>query len=223
MVNLARVTPLPDQTEWVEVVGNHIELVAEEVLALENVTRINLHDSNVKYISEKFLQTFLHTKQLKTLILSQNNLTIIPKIIRQMDFLTTIQIGNNSIICNCEMKWMTAWINGFITNSGDRIVQDFPTVICQRGGKIGKPIYLLNQQDFKDLGCIGDETLTTIQVAMLSIFASLLILIVIAIVIIGKRWEEVRWMMYLHLDILDKSDRDEDLTNMEYDALLSYR
>ncbi len=221
LTTISQLVPLPDLTEWVEVSGNHIKTIEKQEPALENVTRISLRDSHMTIISAKFLQTFLHTKQLQTLILSANNITILPEIIRKLDFLSEIQIGRNPFTCNCKMKWMTEWINGLTTTYGERVVKDYEEVTCWSREKKGKPIYLLNEQDYTDMGCIKG-TLTILQEILLGAFAAILIFIVVAIIIIGRRWEEVRWLLYLHLDILDKSDRDEDLTNMEYDALLSY-
>ncbi len=219
--DLSQVLPVPNQTEWVETKGNVIETVAEEVTGLENVTRLNLHGSHVRNITEKFMQTFLKMKQLKSLILSENNLTILPPTITKLDSLTEVEIGHNPFSCNCKMTWMIEWINGFTDENGERIVKDYKQVVCSIGPKKGKPIYLLNEQDLTDMGCLKGA-LTALQEVLLGVFAALLISIIVAIIIIGRRWEEVRWLMYLHLDILDKSDRDEDLTDMEYDALLSY-
>ena len=47
--------------------------------------------------------------------------------------------------------------------------------------------------------------------------------VAVAIIFISRRWKEVKWFMYLHFDVLDKNDEDEDLEIVEADALLSYR
>ena len=70
------------------------------------------------------------------------------------------------------------------------------------------------------MGCYPHK-LSTAEKATIGIFGALIVGIVIAIVAISRRWNEVKWLLYLHFNILDKSDNNEDLTDKKYDAFVS--
>ena len=56
----------------------------------------------------------------------------------------------------------------------------------------------------------------------IGIFGALIVGIIIVVIAISRRWNEVKWFLYLHFNILDKQD-NEDLTDKKYDAFVSYR
>ena len=110
---------------------------------------------------------------------------------------------------------MKDWMETF-NKSGKMVVRDYYALQCENG--LG-PIHDL---DPVKMGCsTGELTLWEKILIGLSIF--IIIAIVIAIIAISRRWEEVKWFMYLHFNILDTSDEKENLRCMENDALLSYR
>ena len=84
---------------------------------------------------------------------------------------------------------------------------------------VGKQIYQLT---LEELGCYPHK-LSTGEKVSIGIFGTLIIGITIAIIAVSRRWNEVKFLLYLHFDILDKNDRDEDLTDKLYDVFLSYR
>ena len=90
---------------------------------------------------------------------------------------------------------------------------------CHNEQMKGKFIYQLTPEE---MGCYP-RSLTLGEKLTIGILGSLIILIVIAIITISRRWKEVKWFLYLHFDILDKSDRNEELSGKKYDAFISYR
>ena len=69
--------------------------------------------------------------------------------------------------------------------------------------------------------CGGNKVLST--KIIISIFGTLTIVLTIAIIAISRKWNKVKFFLYLYFDILDKNDGDEDLTNKFYDIFISYR
>ena len=57
----------------------------------------------------------------------------------------------------------------------------------------------------------------------IGIFGALILGTTITIIAVSRRWNEVKFFLYLHFDILDKNERDEDLTDKFYDVFVSYR
>ena len=102
---------------------------------------------------------------------------------------------------------------------GIRKVKDYDEIICRSGIAIGKPIFRLTNQK---MGCYP-HVLSTGEKITIGILGTLIVGIVIAIMAINRRWNEVKWLLYLHFNILDKSDRNENLDSKKYDAFISYR
>ena len=104
-------------------------------------------------------------------------------------------------------------------SDGTRKVKDYDKIVCDSGKQNGKPIFRLTTQE---MGCYP-HTLSSGEKVTIGILGTLIVGIVIVIIAIGRRWNEVKWFLYLHFNILDKSDRNENLDGKKYDAFISYR
>ena len=49
------------------------------------------------------------------------------------------------------------------------------------------------------------------------------VIIVIAIVIINRKWETIKFFMFMHFDILPNDDGPENLDEMDFDAYITYK
>ena len=49
------------------------------------------------------------------------------------------------------------------------------------------------------------------------------VIIVIIIIILNRKWEAIRFFMFMHFDILPNDDAAENLDDMEFDAFVTYR
>ena len=78
---------------------------------------------------------------------------------------------------------------------------------------VGTPVY---QLDNKALGCIFPVW------AISTIVASTLTVVVI-IIILNRKWEAIRFFMFMHFNILPNNDGPENLYEMEFDAFVTYR
>ena len=95
------------------------------------------------------------------------------------------------------------------------MIRDYKEVKCRDG-------HLLYQLDAVKMGCFPKE-LTVWMKNLTGLSAFVILGVAVAIIFISRRWKEVKWFMYLHFDVLDINDEDEDLEIVEADALLSYR
>ena len=129
-----------------------------------------------------------------------------------------IKLAGNTITCNCDMLWLISWMNKF-SPGGTRIVSDYGKVKCSNVPN-GKLIYKLTAVE---MGCFPKE-LTSWQKAILGVGGGIIVLVVIAIAVVAKRWNEVRWFLFFHFNIRDKRDDDVNLLErMKWDAMISYR
>ena len=58
--------------------------------------------------------------------------------------------------------------------------------------------------------------------AISTIVASAVIIVVI-IIILNRKWEAIKFFMFMHFDILPNDDGPENLDEMEFDAFVTYR
>ena len=96
---------------------------------VENITDINLRNSRISYISDRAMKSML--KNLKTFLLGNNLLEVLPQTITESNNDTKLWISNNSYDCNCGMTWMRDWLVK-ATN-----VMDKDQVVCAKGKMIG--------------------------------------------------------------------------------------
>ena len=75
---------------------------------------------------------------------------------------------------------------------------------------------LVYQLDNKIMGCIFPIwAISTIVISA--------VVIVVIIIIINRKWEAIRFFMFVNFDILPKDDGQENLEEMEFDAFVTYR
>ena len=49
------------------------------------------------------------------------------------------------------------------------------------------------------------------------------VIIVVTIIILNRKWEAIKFFMFMHFDILPNDDGRENLDEMEFDAFVTYR
>ena len=162
--------------------------------------------------------SFMKTGSIIELNIANNDITWIPSELSNISTLQSVMLSGNSYICNCKMTWMIQWLSKR-TTSGERIVKDYKNVFCDSGMLVGKQIYKLS---LEEMGCYPHK-LSLGEKITIGIFGALIVGIVIAIIAISRRWNEVKWLLYLYFNILDKSNDNEDLPGKKYDAFVSYR
>ena len=77
----------------------------------------------------------------------------------------------------------------------------------------GTPLY---QLDKKIMDCIFPIwAISTIVVSAVTV--------VVIIIIINRKWDAIRFFMFMHFDIVPNNDGPENLDEMDFDAFITYR
>ena len=194
--------------------NNKITVLSTIETYLKEIFHLDISNNSLRYMVSNKISNL---KNLTWLNISNNSLKTLPRDIVTLTGLTQVWLSRNPFTCNCDMLWMVDWMTNFTTDpdSDVRVVQDYYQVKCEDG----RPMYLLNPVQ---MGCFPKK-LTLWQKILIGISITLTIVLVIAIIAINRRWNEVKWFMYLHFDILAKNDGEENMEDVESDILLSYR
>ncbi len=209
----------PNQTNSIVSSDNYLTRLCDKIIYSRNVTFLNVSSNNIQEICEAFLDHLNKYSSIHSLDLSNNSLTSLPRVIKQLTHLKQIWLKNNQFKCKCDMLWMKDWLANSTTSSGEHVVRDYEEVTCKSEYMIGQPIYKL---DKVQMGCYPQK-IPRWGVVIISLSVFLMLTIAATLFIISRRWNEVKFWMYKHFDILDKRDRGEDLDGKEFDGLVSYR
>ena len=194
-------------TDYLDFSKNSISTLCGNRTYLKHATGLILWKNQVRNIYDDFINA-LQQSSIEILDLSNNSLTTLPmKMTCLNSSFTDIRLSNNPFICNCDTLWMKHWMANYTS--------DYSKMKCDNG----RPIHEL---DAVQMGCFPKE-LPLWEKILIGVLAAVTVAVVIVIIAISRRWNEVKWFMYLHFDLLDKNDEPENLEGMEYDALLSYR
>ena len=77
----------------------------------------------------------------------------------------------------------------------------------------GTPI---NRLDEKALGCVF-PIWAIVTIALLTCF------IIVVAIVLNRKWETIKFYMFVHFNVLTDDDGPEDLDEMEFDGYLTYR
>ncbi len=218
---------IPDFTNWMDIEHHGITRLCGKYDYLKrpsNITHLDLYSGQTDFICDDILNEIFYCSEVKLLNLAKNKLRIIPTKFNETgwklsDNIKKILLGGNPVQCDCDMLWLISWLNNTRV-SGQRLVQDYQDVICTGGQWDGIPVYRL---DKVKMGCYPKKVVTWIIVVS-SVIGGLMLITVILVIIVYRQRTLVRWWMYKRFDkLIGNPDKMEDLTDMEYDAFLSYR
>ena len=203
----------PDGTDWLDVSHNKLNYLCGKHPYLKKIQSFFLTNNNISEICDNTLNTLRHGR-LEVLELSRNQLSGLPKLIQNVTSLTQLWLLDNPFKCDCDMLWMKNWMENF-NKSGSRVVQKYHYLGC---ANMNVPIHAL---DPVKMGCYPKE-LTLWEKLLIGILATVITGIVIAIIAISRRWNEVKWLMYLHFNIPPKQDKKENWEGKDFDAVFSF-
>ena len=69
----------PNNTDWLFCSNSHISSFPDDIPFIKNITNLNISNNSIQNFPEKFLTALAKFRKLKTLDISKNNLSIIPK------------------------------------------------------------------------------------------------------------------------------------------------
>ena len=185
---------------------------------LNVTTYLNLKNNLVSSLANSFITALNQSEKLAWL----NKLTSLLQNIQMLRNMEQIWLSDNPFYCDCEMTWMTGWLNNFTTSSGRHVIVDYQELKCHSGMMLGQPIYIL---DKVNMGCFLSK-LTKEEKIFIGLGSELTIVINISLIIgMALRSREFKFLIhyYLKLDTVPKDDKDENVDNKEYDAFFCYR
>ncbi len=209
-----------NMTNWLTVTGGNIGELCGNFNYLSQISNLNLSSNGITDICESFMEIILNSNATKWIDLSRNKLTFLSRNIMQGHF-ERIWLSGNEFECNCDMLWMADWLDNSASPFGGHLIGDYDKVLCNNNKYVGMPIFKLNATYMK---CLPSVTVVPAwAIGLISGAGILIIVIVIAMIAIARRWNEVKFWLFMHFDILDKNDDDlGKLDGIQFDALLSY-
>ncbi len=212
------VTILP-MANWLTITGGNIGKLCGRFSYFQQIWNLNLSRNGITHVCKSTMEQIMDDNRVKWLDLSNNELSEIPGEIRKGHF-QNIWLSGNRFDCNCKMLWMANWLANTTVRSGGHLVKDYKTVICSTGRFKGKPIYTLTATNTDCLPSVFPVW----GIGLVSGAGVLIIGIIIVMISVARRWNEVKFWLYMHFDILNKNDDDlVKIQEFQFDALLSYR
>ena len=137
---------LPIDTDWLILPGNNISsLQIVDLQFLHDLSRLDLSNNKIKYISEDLVEYLRTNSNVVNLDISNNELKFIPRNFESVNFLKKLRISGNRFECKCKDMWMKNWIK-----DNTETIQDYNVVNCQM--EFGKSIPFVKLHD-ADLTC----------------------------------------------------------------------
>ncbi len=79
---------------------------------------------------------------------------------------------------------------------------------------VGHPIYKLNR---KSMGCLDFPVWIGISIGLAVVF------LVALIILANRKWEAIKFFMFMRFNVLVQDDEPENLNELEFDAFIAYR
>ena len=119
---------LPKDTGWLILSGNNISSIKYvDLQFVPDLSRLDLHNNRIKYISEDFVEYLSTFSNLENLDISNNELKFIPRTLESANFLKAFMISGNRFECQCSDMWMKKWLI-----DSREMIQDYNEVDCQK-------------------------------------------------------------------------------------------
>ncbi len=224
-------TEVLPQTEQLIMARNNMQTLRSMAKNLSQVKHFDLHDCHLKKISEKTMTALLAGAM--KVNLSGNKLQKLPSVLATENFTTKLWLANNPFECTCDMMPMRDWLVN-TTN-----VMDKQNITCVGGKWKGRlnnfqllqvgmrkktvcvivclPGTAILNLDRTKMGCIAFPIWIGIVVG------SVTVLLITIVVIINKKWNALKFFLFMNFDILVNDDEPENLDDMEFDAFVTYR
>ena len=211
---------LPDSvqkgTSWLVLKHNNVSALCTHKAYLNNIVGLDVRYNKLKTICSDFLKALYHHKKIETLKLQHNDITKLPKIIKDYTF-DQLFIGDNPYSCTCEITWMHDWLRDISPPEGKNYVKDFTKAICTTGKKKvrGLPVSMADGGKM-DCDISWYEIAIPVAVTIFTVTSTLLL--------INRYVDALRFQLFLKFDILTgKDDDQEDLDDFDFDLFVSHR
>ena len=200
---------VPEGTNWLDASNNYLTELCDSPSYLRNVSSLNVRYNAIRKICDSFMAV-LKCSNLQDLNLRSNLIEQLPEQIVNVASLKRLWLSGNPYVCVCRTIWMIDWILYASCGDGSHIVQDAYDVMCASAVH-------LHAFDFLTLCNIYYHVPLKIVNSV-----CLLVVFVAATVVLCRKRNELKWLLYLHFGISFKRDKDTNIAEMNYDCYLSY-
>ena len=205
---------VPNNTNWLDLSRNKLDNIEDIHLLpyLRNVQHIDLSFNNISKFSDNLITFLRHNSSVLSLNLAGNKITELPQTVLKLNNRTKLRLGGNPYICNCDTLWMKEWL--YKLSLEGNMVPDFKNITCGSGPQFGVAVCEL-EKDM--LGC-ALEWYWIVIMACCSV-----VIFVTAAFVLHRNWEKLKFLLFMHFDILATDDGVENLDEMCYDGFVCYR
>ena len=201
---------VPEGTNWLDASYNYLNELCDSPSYLRNVSSLNFRHNRIGRVCDNVLRAW-KLGNLQVLDLSANSITALPTKLSILSSLKRLWLSGNPYVCDCTTMWMKDWVT-FMTSYQNHVVQDIYDIFCVN---FDYPMYALDRSKFHCLLIIDNiSSRVIISLCVLAVFA--------ATVVLSRRRNELKWLLYLHFGISFKRDKDTNIAEMNHDCYLSY-
>ncbi len=210
--NLTQLPEIPQNTDWLDLSNNRIHSVKEIHPSYSSVQHLDLSSNNISEFSENLLRCLTNQSSISYLNIAKNKITKLPESITEVSTLKELRLSSNPYQCACDMLWMQRWL--YQTSHEHNIIPDSKNITCGPGPLFGTALYELHSDA---LGCM-------VQWYIIVVLACVSVAVfVTSALVLHRNWERLKFLLFVHFDILTTDDGVENLDDMFYDAFVSYR
>ena len=205
---------VPNNTNWLDLSRNKLDNIEDIHLLpyFRHIQHIDLSFNNITKFSDNLVTFLRHNSSVLSLNLEGNKITELPQTVSQLNNRTKLRLGGNPYICNCDTLWMKEWL--YKLSLKGNAIPDFKNVTCGSGPQSGVAVYELDKDK---LGCVLEWYWIVIMAC------SSVVIFVTAALVLHRNWEKLKFLLFVHFDILTTDDGVENLDDMHFDGFVSYR
>ncbi len=204
---LSHLPAIPEKTDWLDLSNNGIQTIDEVFQTYNQTYHIDFSGNNIAEFNENLSHHCVQHLDLRNNSLQQLSHTLTEQI-----KVKELLLSGNPFQCHCDMLWMQRWLQNLLHERN--FVPDSKNIICGPGPLSGKAIYELN----------SDILQCSLQWYWIVAVASCSVAVFVTVaLLLHRNWERLRFLLFLHFDILATDDGVESLDEMHYDGFVCYR
>ncbi len=178
---------------------------------MQTISVVDLSKNEISSISNDFLSEDLGNS-LTSIDISSNKIARLPKSIRDINK-TKFDINYNIFLCDCKTLWMKDWLM-----KSNKYIKDWDSIRCFSGPRKGSSIVALTPENCGGKKSVPEDKVIHIVTGIVSVFV---VGIILGVVVFWYRGEIKVWL-YARYRWHPWDKGDDDITNKDYDAFVSY-
>lgn len=171
---------------------------------LSRVTHLSLGYNRLGHIEEAAIR---HLTNVKSLHLDNNNLTTVPRVLKDVIQPTDLNLGGNAIVCDCTTTWLADWLRGSSFAGMDN-------ELCSNSSGV----FFLDISD-QSLGCNPEGSPLALYITIAVMCAVILLFVILLIIL--RKYLKLFCFRYLSLHPFDRMEDERSSESREKDIYIS--